>query len=84
MTHKEYRELIEYRVRFINKKLGTNYQINYSSCYGGWNMYEIRDEGAAQHRGLLGFDGRKSNAEMLNYVDGIFELLSYYEVIPKH
>lgn len=83
MTRKEYRELIEYRVNFINKKLGTDYQISYASQYGGWNMYEVWDEGAAHHRGLLGFDVRKSNAEMLNYVDGIFELLSHYEVKQK-
>lgn len=84
MTRTEYMKLIEYRVNFINKKLGTNYQINYSSVYGGWNMYEIWDEGAARHRGLLGFDVRKSSAEMLAYVDGIFELLSHYDVTPKH
>lgn len=83
MTRTEYKKLIEYRVAFINKKLGTNYQISYVSQYGGWDMYEIWDEGMAHHRGALGFDCRKSNAEMLNYVDGIFELLCHYDVKQK-
>ena len=83
MTRTEYKKLIEYRVDFINKKLGSEYQINYSSVYGGWDMYEIWDEGMAHHRGALGFDCRKSNAEMLNYVDGIFELLCHYDVKQK-
>lgn len=83
MTRTEYRELIEYRVYFINKKLGTNYKISYVSQYGGWNMYEVLDDGQAHQRGFLGFDCRKSNAEMLNYVDGIFELLYHYDVKQK-
>ena len=83
MTRTEYRKLIEYRVEFINKKLGTDYRISYASQCGGWNMYEIWDEGMAHHRGDLGFDCRKSNAEMLNYVDGIYELLNFYEVKQK-
>ena len=80
MATKNYRELIEYRVNFINKKLGTNYQISYASQYGGWNMYEIWDEGMAHHCGALGFDYRKSNVEMLAYVDGVYNLLCHYNV----
>lgn len=83
MTRTEYKKLIEYRVNFINKKLGTNYQISYVSQYGGWNMYEVWDKSGDNHRGVLGFDCRKSNAEMLNYVDGIFELLCHYDVEQK-
>lgn len=83
MTKKEYRELIEYRVNYINRMLGTKYEISYAAQYGGWNMYEIA-EGGGQHRSCLGFNGRKSSAEMLNYVDGIFELLCHYDVTPKH
>jgi hypothetical protein len=83
MTQKKYRELIEYRVAFINKKLGTKYHADYCSVYGGWSMYEIDPESGAPYRNCLGFDCRKSNAEMLNYVDGNFELLCHYEVTPK-
>ena len=82
MTRTEYRKLIEYRVAFINKELGTNYEISYAPQYGGWNMYENSD-GGGHRRSLLGFDGRKSSAEMLNYVDGIFELLCHYDVKQK-
>jgi hypothetical protein len=83
MTKKEYRQLIEYRVDFINKKLGTKYHADYCSIYGGWSMYEIDPESGATYRNSLGFDCRKSNAEMLNYVDGIFELLCHYDVKQK-
>lgn len=83
MTRTEYRELIKYRVDFINKKLGTKYTTDYVSHYGGWSMYEIDPESGGHHRNLLGFDCRKSNAEMLNYVDGIFELLCHYDVKQK-
>lgn len=83
MTRTEYRKLIEYRVDFINKKLGTNYHADYCSIYGGWSLYMI-DEKQRQHSGVIGFACRKSSAEMLNYVDGIFELLCHYDVEPKH
>lgn len=84
MTRTEYRMLIECRVAFINKKLGTKYHADYCSIYGGWSMYEIQPDSGATYRNILGFDVRKSSAEMLAYVDGIFELLSHYEVIPNH
>lgn len=80
MTRKEYRELIEYRVNFINKKLGTKYHADYCSMYRGWSMYEIISESGVAYRNFLGFDVRKSNAEMLAYVDGIYELLCHYDV----
>jgi hypothetical protein len=80
MTSTEYRKLIEYRVDFINKKLGTDYKADYVSHFGGWNMYLA----STNKRGAIGFDCRKSNEEMLNYVDGIFELLCHYEITPKH
>lgn len=79
MAKKEYKQLIDYRVNFINKKLGTNYETNYAPQYGGWNMSEVK-EGGKTYRGNLGFDLRKSNAEMLAYVDGIYELLCHYQV----
>lgn len=83
MTRTEYKKLIEYRVDFINKKLGTKYTTDYVSHYGGWTMYEVDLETGGHHRNVLGFDCRKSNAEMLNYVDGIFELLCHYDVKQK-
>lgn len=79
MTRTEYKKLIEYRVDFINKKLGTDYTTDYVSHYGGWNMYLA----STNMRDALGFDCRKSHAEMLNYVDGIFELLCHYDVKQK-
>ena len=79
MTRTEYRRLIEYRVNYINERLGTKYEIEYASQYGGWNMYE-EAEGGGRHRGVLGFNGRKSSAEMLNYLDGIFQLLCFYKL----
>lgn len=82
MTRTEYKKLIEYRVNFINQKLGTNYKATYISYYGGWDLCEY-DKNLVPHNGLLGFDCRKSNAEMLNYVDGIFELLCHYDVKQK-
>lgn len=83
MTRKEYRKLIGYRVNYINERLGTKYIPDYASHYGGWAMYEIDQETGATKRNVLGFDCRKSHAEMLNYVDGIFELLCHYEVTPQ-
>lgn len=83
MTRTEYRKLIEYRVAFINKKLGTKYHADYCSIYGGWSMYEIDPESGATYRNRLGFDCRKSSKEMLAYVDGIFELLCHYDVTPQ-
>lgn len=84
MTRTEYKKLIEYRVDFINKKLGTNYHADYCSVYGGWSMYEIIPESGATYRNKLGFDCRKSSKEMLAYVDGIYELLNNYEVTPQN
>ena len=78
MTRKRYQELIEYRLDFLNKKLGTNYKISYRPQYG-WDMYEIVGT-SGQSTGKLGFDYRKSNAEMLNYLDGIMNVLTYYKV----
>ena len=83
MTRKEYRELIEYRVDYINKRLGTKYTTDYASCYGGWAMCEVDTETGGHYRNALGFDCRKSNAEMLNYVDGIYELLCHYDIKQK-
>lgn len=80
MTRKEYRELIEYRVNYINKRLGTKYTTNYVAHYGGWAMYEVDPETGGHCRNVLGFDCRKSNAEMLNYLDGIFQLLCHYVI----
>lgn len=80
MTKKEYRQLIEFRVDSINKKLGTKYTTDYVSHYGGWAMYEIDPETDGTMRKELGFYVRKSSTEMLNYVDGIFQLLSFYEL----
>ena len=79
MTTKRTKELIEYRIEFINTKLGTNYKTDYVSHYGGWNLYEVLPSGG-HSRGFIGFDERKSNAEMLNYVDGIYNMLCFYKV----
>lgn len=81
MTKKQYQNCIEYRVNFINEKLGTKYKAEYNDSYGGWNLYLIREEGGVT-RGTIGFDGRKSNREFLAYVDGIYNLLSNYNVEP--
>lgn len=77
MASKNYGKLINYRIEFINKKLGTNYKTDYAKQYGGWNLYEVKN-GGGHTRGNLGFDYRKSNVEMLAYVDGIYNLLCYY------
>jgi hypothetical protein len=79
-TRQNYRKLIEYRVNYINKKLGIKYHADYCSIYGGWNLYLIDKECGGQYRGPIGFDARKSSAEMLAYVDGIYELLNNYEI----
>ena len=83
MINTEYRRLIEYRVNYINDRLGTKYKLDYAAHYGGWAMYEIDPENGGSHRNVLSFDYRKSNAEMPNYVDGIFELLCHYDVKQK-
>lgn len=80
MTRTEYRRLIEYRVNYINERLGTKYTTDYVAHYGGWAMYEVDQETGGHYRNVLGFDVRKSNAEMLNYVDGIFQLLCFYKL----
>lgn len=79
-TRQNYRKLIEYRVNYINKELGTKYHADYCSIYGGWNLYLIDEKCGGQYSGPIGFDVRKSNAEMLAYVDGIYELLNHYEI----
>lgn len=79
MARKNYESLIGNRIEFINSKLGTNYKTDYAKQYGGWNMYEVLN-GGGHTRGKLGFDCRKSNVEMLAYVDGIYNLLCYYSV----
>lgn len=74
--------LIEYRVNHINNKLGTKYQVEYVGHYGGWEMF-MYGKRMSHRRGALGFDVRKSNEEMLAYVDGIYELLNHYEVVKS-
>ena len=74
MARKNYRFLIEARIEWINGILGTNYAATYAPHYGGWDMYLTGSKGYAG-RGTLGFDYRKSNAEMLAYVDGCYTAL---------
>lgn len=82
MTRKDYKELIEYRIHVINETLGTNYQATYLTQYGGWELYEKIKLGA-HARGYLGFDSIKSSSEMLAYLEGIFNLLTFYKVESK-
>lgn len=79
-TRQNYRKLIEYRVNYINEKIGTKYYADYQSVYGGWNLYLVDEHNGGHYRGTIGFDCRKTNAEMLAYVDGIYELLNHYEI----
>lgn len=74
MARKNYRLLIEARIKWINDILGTNYIATYDCYYCGWDMYLTGPKGYAG-RGALGFDYRKSSAEMLAYVDGCYTAL---------
>lgn len=78
-----YKELIKFRVNYINEKLGTNYTTDYAAHYGGWSMYTVDPESGAHYCGPIGTRLRKSNREMLEYLDGIFQLLSFYNVTRK-
>ena len=80
MKIKDFQRLIEYRIDFINKKLGTNYTTDYCTQYGGYNLYYVEGDSSAHRRGPLGFDARLSAKEMLAYVDGIYNLLSVYSI----
>ena len=68
-------DLIIYRIDEINKFLSTNYQTDNCPQYGGYNLYKIGDDGAS-YRGPIGFDLRKSPKQMLEYVDGIYKLIT--------
>lgn len=80
MARENYKRLIEYRLNAINERLGTNYQTDYSSVYGGWNLYVVDKNNGGHFRSTLGFDARKSSAEMLAYLSGIYNLLLGYKV----
>lgn len=54
-------------VDYLNRRLGSNYIADY---FNGWNMY-IVDENGAHHRGIFGFDCRKSTKEFVSYLQGI-------------
>lgn len=82
-TAKEYRYLIEYRVNALREYTGTPYQVNYCPMYGGWNLYYVKDGETGHTRGKFGFDIRKSNTEMLNYLNGILDVFNYYNVTEK-
>lgn len=67
---------IQYRVTAISNITGEKYETNYASQYGGYNMY-IRLENGGERRGVFGFDLRKSQKEMAEYVDGIYTALCW-------
>lgn len=77
MTHSFYKRFILARLGWINEALGTEYQTDYVSFYGGWNLYIKEKESGAHFHGMLGFDYRRSSKEMLSYLDGIWMGLNY-------
>lgn len=76
MKHSDYKLLIEKRIEWINDILGTEYRTDFVSFYGGWNLY-IRDVNGGHSHGKYGFDYRKSNKEMVAYLDGLWMGLTY-------
>lgn len=80
MARENYKRLIEFRLNAINERLGTNYQTDYVSHYGGWNLYVVDKDNGGHFRSTLGFDTRKSSSEMLAYLSGIYNLLLGYKV----
>ena len=72
---KNYRMIIERKINAINGALGTDYTADYNTYYGGWAMYERTEH----YTGSLGFDLRKSNAEMVAYLCGIQAALYHME-----
>lgn len=80
MKTSEYKRLIEYRVKSINEIMGTDYHAHYAPQYGGWNLFLIDAESGANFRGYIGFDFRKSNACMLDYLDGILAGIHFWRM----
>lgn len=70
MNHAMYKRFIQMKIDWINHRLGTAYKTNFCSFYGGWNLYEVTEQGG-HFRGEMGFDYRKSSAEMLAYLEGV-------------
>ena len=79
MKKDDYKKLIEGRVNSINEIFDTNYQADYTAHYGGWNLFIVGENGG-HSRGYIGFDYRKSNTEMLNYLDGILAGIHFWRM----
>jgi hypothetical protein len=69
-------EIINERVRLINKKLGTKFYASYDTVWKVWTMYEI-DENGAHCNNCIGFDAGKTMDEMYAYTDGIFRFWDF-------
>lgn len=68
------------KVALINKRYNQNYQVNFHSGYGGWNMYIVDKEHGCRHlRGKFGFDCRKQQESSCNtYKESLMRVAEYY------
>lgn len=77
-TFKQKRQIIDYKVKAINEKLGENYQISYISCYGGFKLYKTIEGSTAEYNGNLGTNWRMNADTFIEYLNGIMNCLCYF------
>lgn len=64
------RKMIEVRVEYYNKLMGTKFKISYHTGYG-YDMFEKDPDCGAERRNYVGFDIRKSASETYEYINGL-------------
>jgi hypothetical protein len=62
--------MIEVRVEYYNKLMGTNFKISYHTGYG-YDMFEKDPDSGAERRNYVGFDVSKTASEAYEYVNGL-------------
>lgn len=77
-----YKQIINAKINAINGALGTDYHISYAPQYGGWDMYLLTED-YGHSSGTIGFEYRKSNSEMMAYLEGIQHMLYHMEVAKR-
>lgn len=60
---------LEIMNRYTKSRIGEEYDTDFVSHYGGWNLW-LKDSNGTM-RGKLGFDFRKNTAEFMAYISGV-------------
>ena len=60
---------LEIMNRYTKSRIGEEYETDYVSHFGGWNLW-LKESGGTM-RGKLGFDCRKSTSEFMAYISGV-------------